>query len=60
MLIGLGASDLSMNPTSIPAVKATLAAYTFDEAHAFGLQALEAATLAEVEAVVARIHITEP
>jgi phosphoenolpyruvate-protein phosphotransferase len=60
LLIGLGVNDLSMNPTSIPAVKATLATYSADEARAFGLEALDALTLADVEAVVARIRVTEP
>lgn len=60
LLVGLGVDDLSMNPASIPAVKATLAAYSLDEARAIAEQALDAITLAEVETVVTAIRVEEP
>jgi phosphoenolpyruvate-protein phosphotransferase len=60
LLIGLGVNDLSMNPASIPAVKATLAAYTAVEARALAVRALEAITLADVEEIIATIRVEEP
>ncbi|HEX9037364.1 MAG TPA: phosphoenolpyruvate--protein phosphotransferase [Ktedonobacterales bacterium] len=60
LLVGLGVSDLSMNPVSIPAVKATLAAYSTDEAQALAARALAAVTLAAVQAAVAEIRVEEP
>jgi phosphoenolpyruvate-protein phosphotransferase len=60
LLVGLGVNDLSMNPVSIPAVKATLAVHSMDEAQALAERALAARALAEVQAVVAEIHVEEP
>jgi phosphoenolpyruvate-protein kinase (PTS system EI component) len=60
LLVGLGVSDLSMNPVSIPAVKATLATYSADEARARAARALAAVTLAQVQAAVAEIRVEEP
>jgi multiphosphoryl transfer protein len=56
LLVGLGVDELSMNPASIPSVKATLAAHSLAEAQEFARQALQATTLAEVQQVIARIE----
>jgi hypothetical protein len=49
-----------MNPVSIPAVKATLAVHSMDEAQALAERALSARALAEAQAVVAEIQVEEP
>jgi len=52
LLVGLGIDELSMNPASIPAVKAMLAAHSLGETQEFARRALQATTLAEVQRVI--------
>ncbi len=54
VLLGLGLDELSMNATSIPAVKTVLRGTRIDEAKALAKEALTLATAAEVEALVER------
>jgi phosphocarrier protein FPr len=56
LLVGLGVDELSMNPSSIPSVKAILAAHSLAEAQEFARQALQATKLAEVQQVIAQIE----
>lgn len=52
LLVGLGVDELSMNPASIPAVKETLAAHSYEELRSVAEQALLATTLAGVQQVL--------
>ena len=52
LLVGLGATDLSMTPISIPRVSAVLAAIDSREARSIALECLECATADEVEDLV--------
>jgi phosphocarrier protein FPr len=56
LLVGLGVDELSMNPSSIPSVKAILAAHSLAEAQEFARQAVQATKLAEVQQVIAQIE----
>ena len=52
ILIGLGATELSVAPAAVPAVKAAVAAITIDDARALAARALACATSAEVRALL--------
>jgi phosphoenolpyruvate-protein phosphotransferase len=52
LLVGLGVDELSMNPASIPASKAMLAADSLGETQEFAQRALQATTLAEAQRVI--------
>lgn len=52
LLVGLGVDELSMAPTSIPAVKEALAAHTHEELRSVAEQALLATTLTGVQQVL--------
>lgn len=52
LLVGLGATDLSMTPISIPRVSSVLAAIDSREAEAIARECLECATADEVEELV--------
>jgi phosphotransferase system enzyme I (PtsI) len=52
LLVGLGATDLSMTPISIPRVSTVLAAIDSREARSIALECLECATADEVEDLV--------
>ena len=52
LLVGLGATDLSMTPAMIPRVRSTLAQIDSNEARAVASKCLESATADEVEEIV--------
>ena len=52
LLVGLGATDLSMTPAMIPRVRAVLSQINADDARAIALKCLAAATADEVEELV--------
>lgn len=54
LLVGMGIDELSMNPNSIPDVKAALAEYSLSEAQDLAHRALQATTLVEVQHVLER------
>lgn len=56
LLVGLGVSELSMNPTSIPSVKEALAARTSEELRALAERVLQAVTRHEVERLLAEFY----
>jgi phosphotransferase system enzyme I (PtsI) len=57
VLVGLGLDELSMNAVAIPVVKAVLRASTMSESRKLADQALQLATVGEVEALV-REHMS--
>jgi phosphoenolpyruvate-protein phosphotransferase len=57
LLVGLGITELSMMPASIPFVKQALAAHTQAELHAVAERALQAATRTEVEQIVEQLAL---
>src|SRR5204863_7771905 len=54
LLIGLGATDLSMTPASIPRVRAVLSAIDSNEARVVATSCLDSVTADEVEEIVRR------
>ncbi len=54
VLLGLGVQEFSMNPTSIPVVKRVIRMTSLDEAQEIARQALELATVEEVNDYVSR------
>jgi phosphoenolpyruvate-protein phosphotransferase len=52
LLVGLGATDLSMTPAMIPRVRSALSQIDANEAHDVALRCLESATADEVEEIV--------
>ena len=51
ILVGLGVDELSVNTAAIPLVKAQVRSLVYEESKAFGQQALQCATAAEVRAL---------
>lgn len=57
VLVGLGATELSMNPNSIPRVRNTLTAIAFEEAKAIAEQLLQCKTSDASEQLVSELFI---
>jgi phosphotransferase system enzyme I (PtsI) len=58
VLIGLGASDLSMTPSSIPRVRRAIAGIKYEDAQTIALACLECETADDVEELV-RVRLSE-